>query len=150
VAIALATVTNSIAALSVSGVTIKDIDEIPEEVTSRDTPMIIPNPDGFMTGLEITRDALGPAASAQKTISYVLTYRLLYSPIGAARGMFDVYDSMVAKALLFLDAVVANDAMTGSIDVTPAEVTAFGPVADPAGEMFHGCNFLLAVTEFIN
>lgn len=147
-ALAVVTIANSIAALSVSGVTLKDLDEIPQAVLPRDCPMIYPKPDGFLSGLVIEIDSFG-STSAKKTVRYNLSYMFLYCPVGTGRGLFDVYAGMVAKALAFLDALIANDALTGAIDIQPAGVLQFGPVPDPAGNLFHGCQVDLAVQEFI-
>ena len=149
-ALQFATVANSIAAVSVSGVTIKDIDEIIEFVSARDCPLVQPVPNGFVSGLNVERDSQGLGSVAMKTVMYTLTYRLMYAPIGTGRGLFDVYDDMVAKAGLFLDALISNDALTGTIDITPTGALNFGPVLDPAGNSFHGCDFQLKVMEFVN
>jgi len=149
-AAAIATVTNSIAALSVSGVTLKDMDEILEQVEERDGPIIQPIPNGFVTDLGAERDSFGDPSQALKTLNYTLNYRLMYIPLDAGRGLFDVYDDMVAKAFLFIDAVLANDDLSGSVDVTPVGALNFGPVVDPAGNQFHGCDFQLRVQEFVN
>lgn len=145
----IAAIASSIAGLTVSGVTLKNTTGIPETVDPRQ-PTIFPRPDGFVSGLTIIRDSTGIASQARKTAQYNLTYRLCYTPIGAGRGLFDVYGSMVTAAFAFLDAVIANDAITGLVDITPQDVTAFGPVSDPAGVMFHGCDFVFMITEFIN
>jgi len=149
-ALAITTITNSIAALSVSGVTIQDVDEIIEHVKERDCPLVQPLPNGFVNGLSVTRDSQGPGSIALKTVRYTLTYRLMYAAVGTGRGLFDVYDDMITKAGLFLDALLADDALSGSVDITPMGALNFGLVGDPAGNVFHGCDFQLQVMEFVN
>jgi len=150
-ALSIQTVTNSIAALSVSGVTLYDIDEIPAEGKSRDVPMIIPRPDGFISNFLYERKSFGPETVAAIDISYTLTYRLLHSKIGSGRsGLFDTYADMVAKVSLFLDAIIASDTITGAVDVQPFSIGEFGPVADPMGEAFHGCDIGINILEYVN
>lgn len=143
------TVATNIAALSVSGVTLKALSAIPENVAPRDCPIIYPRPDGFMSDLEVEVDSFGSSAG-KKTVRYTLTYMYLHSAIGEGRGLFDVYEDMVTKATAFVDAVISNDAIAGCVDITPTGITNFGPVADPAGGMFHGAQMPFVVTEFIN
>jgi len=144
-------VCNSIAALTVVGVTFKDIDEIPEDANAMDVPMIIPKPDGFITGFGYGRKSLGPGTTAAIDITYILTYRLLHSEGGEGMsGIFSTYSDMVVKAAAFLDAVIANDTITGAINIEPVSIPIFEPVTDPLGRWFHGCDIGIEVTEFVN
>ena len=52
------TIANSIAALSVTGVTIKDLDEIPDSAFSGACPIVYPRPDGFVSNFELERMAV--------------------------------------------------------------------------------------------
>ena len=148
--LAISTICDSISSLSVSGLTIKDLNEIPEAVTGRDCPVIYPKPDGFVTNFEMVRDSFGGGSTAKMTVTYDLTYRLLGAPLASGRGLFDSYSLMVEKVYAFIDAVLAIDTMAGLVDITPADTTAFGPVSDPAGGMFHGADVILHVMEFAN
>ncbi len=150
-ALAIATVCDSISGLSVSGAEIRDLDQIPEQADFRQA-VIIPRPDGFVSNLRVVRDSQGSNSTvlARYTIRYRLTYRLLYAPIGSGRGLFDKYPDMIAKAFLFLDAILANDLIRGAVDIAPAEISAVGPVSDPSGKVYHGCDIPIDVTEFVN
>ena len=110
-ALAFATVADSIAALSVSGVTLKDVDNIPEDATGLG-PLIIPAPN-YLTNFSMTRQSYGGGSSAEMDVSYTLNYRLLFAPVGAGRGFIGVVDVMVDKLALFLDAVLAIDTIDG-------------------------------------
>lgn len=149
-ALAFTTITNSIAAIDVLGVTIRDIDEIPEAVTPTMCPVLYPEPVGFISNFEYTRQSQGGGAVALADVTYNLTYTFLYAPVGSGRGLFDVYDDMVAKVGLILDAFIIADAATGAVDLTPDTPLNLGPVSDPAGNVFHGCQFVLNITEFVN
>ena len=149
-ALAIATIADSIAAVSVSGVTIKDLNEIPEAVTLRDCPVLFPRPDGFVTDLAVKRDSFGTGAVAKMTVTYILTYTFCHAPIGSGRGLFDVYDNMIANAFAIIDAIITNDTVTGLVDLQVDDALNFGPVEDPSGNVFHGCEIQLYVMEFVN
>lgn len=148
-AMEIATIIDSISALSVDGLKICDLNEIPEVVDARQ-PVIYPKPDGFITSLVLELDSFGGGSTAKMHITYNITYRLCYAPVASGRGLFEVYPQMVAAAYRFLDAVIAIDTLTGVEDIRPADALNFGPVADPSGNYFHGCDIVLAVMEFIN
>lgn len=147
-AVSAATVATSIAALSVSGLTIKDLDAIPQEVTARDCPVMFPDPSRFLTDLSIEVDSYGSAA-AKKTVRYTLNYILAYRVVGEERGLYKIYQGFVQKVCLLLDAMLANDALSGCIDSTPTGLT-LGVVQDPAGKSFHGCLIPIRIMEFYN
>ena len=151
-ALQIATVADSIAGLTVAGVTLKDIDEIITEGTKRNTPVIIPRPDGFLSGFVYERESFGTGDVAAANVTYTLTYRLIHSKIGTGRSkVIAKYSDMVAKVGLFLDAIIANDTITGAVDIQAASVSEFGPVSDPAGSaIFLGCDIGIQVTEFVN
>ena len=145
-----ATIADSISKLSVSGVTIKDVDQIPNEVTQYDVPVMFPEPLNFITDFEVIRDSFGADSLAKKTAAYTLNYTFCHSLVGSGRLLSDVYDDMVAKAELILDAIIANSTITGAVDIEPLNISNFGVVLDPAGHSFHGCQIQVRVMEFIN
>lgn len=147
-ALAAVTIADSIAGLSVSGVTIKDLDQIPQEVQARDCPILFPDPSRYVSDLSVGVDSFG-SGSAKKTVKYMLNYVFLYSETGVGRGLADNAAGVVTKVMLILDAFLANDALTGSIDITPLTTTA-GVVNDPSGKPFYGALLSFAVTEFVN
>jgi len=141
------TLADSIAGLSVTGVTIKDLDEIIESVQARQCPVLYPNPDGFMSGLTLERAAMGSGTSSVWDVEYSISYKYLHSPIGASRGLFDVYKDMVTKVAAIIDKILVSDSLTGAVDLTLEEITQFGAVSDPVGNMFHGCEIIFGVLE---
>jgi len=148
--LAIATIANSIAALSISGVNIKDVDQIPPNA-DRLEPILFPEPLGFVTDFTLTRDSQGSNTFLAKyTVTYNLHYTFLFAPVGSGRTGLDLYDDMVGKAFAILDAIISNDAITGAVDIQPAETLDFGPVPDPAGNMYIGCRFVFQITEFVN
>jgi len=148
--LAIVTVADSISKLSVSGVTIKDLDDIPTTVRNRDCPILYPRPDGFISGLAVERMSMASGASAQLNVTYTLNYRFLFAKIGTERGLFAVVPTMVAKVALIMDRMLVSDSITGLIDLQVFDIGEFGPVSDPMGNMFHGCDFSFECLEFVN
>jgi len=146
-ALQIAAVANSIAALSVSGVSLKDVDEIPAGVDKR-SPTILPLPD-YVTNFAVERVSFG-SSTALQNISYTLNYRFCYKPVGQGRQKtIEYYDEMIDKVALFFDAVMAIETLTGAVDITPAGVTNMGIVNDPSENEFIGCDLAVRILEFV-
>jgi hypothetical protein len=143
-ALAIATVADSISKLSISGLTIKDVNELPDSVQARDCPVIIPAPN-FVTNFQAERQEL---TVNELDYRYTLNYRLLAFPVGSGRGIFEAYPKAVEWTGKFLDALVANHSITGAVDIEPGSVISFGVVEDPGGSSFHGCDIAINVLEF--
>jgi len=148
-ALRVATISNSIAALSVSGLVLKDIDEIPAEVGDR-TPILIPMPD-YMTDFEMVRDSFGSGDTAKMTVQYTLNYRLCYIRAGAGRAnVLEYFDNMVSMCAAIMDAVLAIGVFTGAEDIVPVGIVNMGIVNDPADQPYYGCDLSFRVLEFVN
>jgi len=147
-ALAITTVTNSIAALSVTGLTIKDIDEIPYSVTDRQCPILYPEPLNFISDITVERATTGTAGSGYFDVFYTLRYAFLYQQAGAGRGTLTLYSSMVQLFEDLVDKMIISDNITGCVDIQVAGSVTFGPIPDPAGNMFIGAELLFRVHEF--
>ena len=143
----IATVISSIAGLAVSGLKVCSLSSIPEAVDIR-TPTIFPRPDGMITNF--TQERLSQNSQPRLNVVYTLHYRFCHTPIGSGRGLFTQFPAMVNMISAFIDAVQANDTLTGAVDVAVAEIDAFGPVTDPSGIAFHGCDISITIMEFVN
>lgn len=139
-------VASSIAALSVSGVTIRDLDEIPTSCTVL-VPCLIPKPDGYITNLSVTPDTYGTLGTGKLTLKYTLTYRYLHAVIGASLD-FGVYNGLIANTAAILAAILALDYANGVQDMRVNTITAIGPVEDPAGNSYHGCDIVINIEQF--
>lgn len=142
-------VASSIAGLSVSGVNMRGLTAIPERIEPRDCPVLYPKPDGFITNLNVERVSFGAPMDARKTIVYSLNYRYLHASIGVDRGLFAVYEGLIANTDAIISAVIDNDNLSGTIDITPTGIDNIGPVQDPAGNTFHGCDMTFVITVFV-
>ena len=146
--LSISTVTNSIAALSVSGVTIKDVDEIPSRVDVSDCPILYPEPLNFVTNIVVTPMAFGHEGSGPFDVEYDLTYAFLQTEVGAGGELLDHYKTMVDNVCLIIDRIIISDAVTGAIELSMNGSANFVAIPDPAGNLFHGCHLVFHVKEF--
>lgn len=147
----IATVTNSIAGLTVSGVYMRDSDQIPQEAI-RQTPALVPIPNGFVSGYQQVRQSYGSnsAPAAKYDVSYSLNYRLFYAEVGSGYSLAQIYPKMVAAAFAVIDAVLSNDLIAGCVDIQVEAIQSFGVVGDAVGKMYHGCDLSFRIKEFVN
>jgi hypothetical protein len=140
------TVTNSIAALTIAGVTILDTDQIPDAV-GLDFAVLAPMPEAFITNVEVTRDEL----SAQKLVlRYTLTYRYYHCKIqGGLGGLFATYAGLITNAAAILLAFSSDATLAGAVDNDMPQVLNIGPVSDPSGNAYHGCDITLRIMQFL-
>ena len=145
----IATVADSISKLSVSGLTICDIDQIKAQADKRGS-WLFPL-GGFLSSPVHTRDSFG-GSSAKMTLSYTFNYRLLYKPVGTGRTMtLEQIAGLVAMVGLIWDAILAIDTITGCEDITIESLdSADGSVEDPSGNLWWGYDMGFRITEFVN
>lgn len=146
------TIATAIAALSVTGVTVKDITAIPEQVEARDCPILFPAPDGWMGGgngePEDGPTTFGTTTTRLWQFNRVYKYVYLHEIAGATRGLKDVYSAMAGKADAILTALTKLDVT--DVDVKHLEITNFGVLTDPAGRTFFGFNLDITLRERLN
>ena len=66
-ALDIVSVSTAIAALSVSGLTISDLDQIPMGLSVRNTPLLIPDPVNPITGLNFIELSFGASSMARQS-----------------------------------------------------------------------------------
>lgn len=143
-----ATVWSSISAISVAGLTVKDIDDVTEEWQVRGATLY-PNITNPLELQAPTRQSFGTVAGgAKKDVRYTLNYTFAYAPVGSARGVKDIMSSMFAMLALIYNAVTESDALTGTIDITPRIASASTVVQDPIGNQFWGLALAFDVLEY--
>jgi len=146
IASTISTVTDSIAGLIISGVTIKDIDQIPEAARLL-TPLIIPQPNNFVTDLSVTFETFGSNGSAKMNTNYTLNYVFLFCEVGGLSA-FAAFSGLIEKLSSILVAIDSNDAISGAVDVKINSIGNLGVITDPAGVEFWGLEFSLRVLEY--
>jgi hypothetical protein len=145
--IALTTITNAIAGLTISGVTIRDMHDIPNAVA--EYPILYPEPVNFIADLSVTRMAQITAATSWN-VEYTLTYTFMFAPLGSGRGM-DLFSPMLTKAMVVVDAIIAAVAgVSGAVTCYLVGIATPGPMSDPSGNQFFGTQIRLRIMEMIN
>ena len=146
-AIALAAICESISTIEVSQVRIKDLDEIPEGILPRDCPVLFPEPINFVTDFTATPHSFQRGSGSKWELHYRLHYKFCYAPVGSDRGLV-LYDDMANKAMQIIDAILRVTVdVSGATRVTIGDALNFGPVTDPAGELYLGCEIVLAILD---
>ena len=148
-ALAIATVTASIAGLSVSGVTFCDTSAIPPNVGDTRKQVFFPEPENFITDFSMKRDSTG-MSNAKMTVQYTLNYTYWHVSLGGGRTGLDEYDTLVARWAAIVDAILASDTLSGCVDFEVPHVSEFGVVPDPSGNLGLGFRFPIRITEFVN
>lgn len=147
-ALALSTITDSISKLSVTGLTIYDIDEIPE-AAERDVPCMYPEGIDFITNMTTSTAAFGLGAGSRWDIEYDLNYTLLYAPAGSGRG-YEQFAPMMVLAFKVVDAILAIATISGAVTLRFNGMSGSPIVSDPAGNSFWGVRLSFHVLEFVN
>ena len=147
VASAFSTITNSIAALSISGVTVCDIDQIPQSAHLL-TPILFPRPNDFVTDFKQEFVSFGSNGAAKINFEYNLHYVFLYAEAGSGIGAFDMYSGLITKLSAILVAIASNDAVSGLVDLQTSTIGNIGIVEGPSGDQYWGLMLSLRVLEF--
>ena len=140
------TVISSIAGLSVTGLTICSLANIPEQVDTRANGVLFPDITNLVSDTAMEDVTFGGPA-AEKDTSYTLTYVYAYKPVEAGRRITEYAASMVALAELFVETVTTS-VISGAIRVTLIGMN-LGIVTDPAGNQFFGGFIKLRILEFL-
>lgn len=140
----LATVADSISKLSISGITIRDIDALATSWLALPN-VLYPRPDGFVSNISVTATDM---ARGGYELRYTLTYRYLFTQLGNDAVLFAGYATFMANLVLIINSIITNHNLTGAIDLTLGGVSV-GPLQDPAGNMYHGADIQINVLEFL-
>lgn len=146
------TIATGIAALSISGVTVKDITGIPEGISDRTLPILFPAPSSWMGGGN-GEPSTGPATFGTPTTRFWIfnrtyNYVYLHAPVGSGRGLYDHYSSMSSKADAILEAILTLD--LSGIDVKNVIISDFGVLEDPAKKQYYGFTLAIMLREKVN
>lgn len=142
----ISTVADSIAGLTISGVTIKDIDQIPDSARLL-CPLLIPNPANFVTDISVTFETYGSNGGAKINTNYTINYVFLFCEV-AGINAFAAFSGLMAKLSAILVAINSNDTITGAVDMKINSIGNIGVITDPAGVEYWGLEFSLRVLEY--
>lgn len=141
-------VTAGIAALNVTGITIKDMSEIPAAIAERDLPMLVPDLANYVSDFRAEWIA-GDGTGASWDVRYTLNYMLVSSQAGATRAtVHERFAAMMAQAMDVVEAVMLAS-VDWAVEVSPRAVTRAG-TATWGKATFDVVNISLDVLEFVN
>ncbi len=140
------TLAERIALLEVDGVTIKDLDALPQAINSRDCPMAYPAPDKFLVLEEAEQQTLGPNALWKYT--YLVTYRFVQGPAGRERTLAKTALGRVVNYTTFIEAICRNAQLLGAAHVAPASTPEWGVLGDPSEQQFEAADLAIRVVEY--
>jgi hypothetical protein len=144
---ALVTVADSISKLVVTGITIKDIDEIPDNAAML-CPILIPQPNGYISDISVEFQSFGSNTGAKIDMDYTLNYVYLHCQAGLGLGTFSIYSGLITKLAAIIVAILSNDAITGLVDMQLQNIGNIGVIDDPAGNQYWGVLLSFRVKEF--
>lgn len=145
-------IASAISGLTIGSIKVKDIDEIPEQVQPRDTPILFPNPDGWLEGGNAEPAdgpaTFGPAANRLWIFSRTLNYVYLHAPVGSNRGLFAQIPSLSDAADAITEALLGLD--ISQVDVQSVRVSGFSVLTAPDGANYFGFSLALTCREKVN
>jgi len=142
-------ITLAVSNLSVSGVDIRDIDRIPDEVTVRQCPIMFPQPGEISVGYEDEPATFGGATGTYWPVTRTINFLYLHAPIGEGRGAFSHYSGLADKA----DAMIGKfmELNITGVDILSVKIDGFSkPIEGPSGNMFFGFTVSMTVREKVN
>lgn len=139
----LATVADAISKISISGITVKDKDQLAAAWTGQ-TNVLYPNPNepGWISDFSVVYNVAG----GLETAAYTLNYRFLSTQIGDLSTFPAEYSSLVDKVSSILDALMAAVESIDSVTVRVSGVSV-GARIDPSENQYHGADISLSIVE---
>lgn len=139
----------AIAALSVSGVTIKDLSGIPMAIAERDCPIFFPiKKTGGTAEPSTGSTTFGTPTTRMWTFNREFEYIYLHTPVGTGRGIAEHYTAMSAKEDLILTALTTLD--VSGVDVMNIRTTEYGEEVGPASTAYYGYKVIITLREKVN
>ena len=151
-ALAATTVSAAIASLSVTGMkSIRDVDAVPEEVDTRNCPIMFPDPNNWLaagSGAPIDETTFGTAGTRYWVVHRSYNYVWLYKECGDGRKLSSHYSAASTMLDALVTALVALD--VSGVDVESVTHGPLGVVTDAVGTQFWGSMISVACRERIN
>lgn len=139
-------VATAISGLSITGIKIYDLDEIPVNAMMV-TPCLFPDPAGFVSGINPQIETYGTAGNEKITLNYSLNYVYAHSPLGQNIQM-NIWKPFIENTADILKVFLENDTVDGCQDLRVSETSSFGVVVDAAGNSYTGCVFTLNIQQY--
>lgn len=141
------TVASSIAGLTITGVTIKDLTAIPDSAKML-CPILIPQPNDYMTNVKVSFETFGSNTGAKLNMEYDLNYVYLHCEAGSGVNAFAPFSDLMTKLAAILVVIMSNDKVNGLVDLQLQNVGNVGVINDPAGNSYWGVLLSFHVLEY--
>jgi hypothetical protein len=142
------TIATAIAAISVPGVTVKNINTFADANYSRDVPLFMPNPENWLSGSTSTLQSFGLASTRFWLVDRTFSYIYLHAQVGSTRTLSDVFTALAANMDLIWESLLELD--IPDIDVVSVSWNKPSTVTDPSGAQFIGINCEIGFREKVN
>ncbi len=148
-ALLLVSIVDAIANISISGVTVKDVDQLSASWIALPN-VLYPNDENFIDNFLVQYDSLLEGADAPETISYTLNYRFLGTQVGDMATMPVGYSNVVTKLAAIINALIAVPSPYAGRVNMKVGACPLGPRTDPAGNQYYGADIALLIQEMQN
>ena len=141
-------VATAISNLTVTGLTIADMDEIPQSLNERNTPLLIPDPVTPISGLNIIEWSQG-ASTMRRDAKYTLNYILIGYPVGQGRNaVIEGFQKTLLLVVAFCNALMAADSLGAAVEWEPTNPRRATNLTNGT-TAFHAWNVGVTVTEIL-
>ena len=140
----------AIAGLTFSGITNS---ATPLDSAMMSAPIFYPRPvPSFIDAVSVRRETFGAQNAGKMTLRYTLNYMYLHAPIaGGLGGTGTVWSRLITNLNTIYGTILQSEAIAAaSSSITLPTILNPGPVTDPAGNEYWGCEFAIAVEVYIN
>lgn len=138
----------AIKALTISGLTIYGLDDLPEQVDARSDVSMFPDPFGYITNLTIANVTFG-AHDAAKDARYRINYVFAVKSTQAGRGLYEYIQPTAEIAQDIIEILTTSDLTAAGAVETTVSCPFIGQVEDPAGNKFHGGKIAVDILDFV-
>jgi hypothetical protein len=137
-----ADVFSGLAAWTITGVTMRDLDEIPEVAAAADCPMMFPVPRGFYG----SRGEPQGFTTGKIEDSMVVDHICLYKPQGLGMGAREIYPALIALMDLYVSELAGDPTVGGYCSQKAVILDKEFPLVDWAGRKYWGFQYVLRLT----
>ena len=137
--------------LSIAGMGIRDLHNIPEVIQPQDCPIMCPDmsPPAFMDSFTLKRLTMKDSVNGRRfEVHYNLHYMMFYANAQEDISWLQKFGDLADMFSQAVTVMAVNETPDGAWDIRPTGAPHFGFVSDSAGTAFYGVRFTLAVTEF--
>ncbi len=131
------TTAGSIAAVTITGVTVRDVDEIPQS-GSMVCPILFPQPDGWLSDVAQGPKIITLNDAEGSEFTYNLHYVFLLAEAGSGVGGLDPYNDLIAKLQTIIQTITSDDTLNAAVELTLAGMEGIGVVQDPSNVDYWG------------